>query len=105
MRKRNDFIRMSLLFLAVMAILSLVCQGRKNSRHKGWHRLDNGRQDDPQWDRPYQGREDPGRGDDVRIPADAVVVDAAGKYVMPGIIDAMTYFGVRPFDLNDSSNP
>ena len=44
-------------------------------------------------------------GNDVRIPADADVIDAAGKYVMPGIIDAMTYYGVRPFDLNDPANP
>jgi len=44
-------------------------------------------------------------GKDVRIPSDAVIVDAKGKFVMPGIIDAMTYFGVRPFDLNDETNP
>ena len=44
-------------------------------------------------------------GSDLKIPPDAVVVDAGGKYVMPGIVDAMTYYGVRPFDLNDPANP
>jgi imidazolonepropionase-like amidohydrolase len=44
-------------------------------------------------------------GSDVKIPSDAVIVDATGKFVMPGIIDAMTYFGIRPFDLNDEINP
>ena len=44
-------------------------------------------------------------GTDVKIPSDAEIVDATGKFVMPGIIDAMTYFGVRPFDLNDETNP
>jgi len=44
-------------------------------------------------------------GSDVQIPAEAEIIDATGKYVMPGIVDAMTYFGVRPFDLNDQTNP
>jgi imidazolonepropionase-like amidohydrolase len=44
-------------------------------------------------------------GRDVNIPSDAEIVDATGKFVMPGIIDAMTYFGIRPFDLNDETNP
>ncbi len=44
-------------------------------------------------------------GSDVKIPSDAVVIDASGKFVMPGVIDAMTYYGIRPFDLNDETNP
>jgi imidazolonepropionase-like amidohydrolase len=44
-------------------------------------------------------------GTDVQIPEQATVIDAAGKYVMPGVIDAMTYYGVRPFDLNDTTDP
>lgn len=44
-------------------------------------------------------------GRNVRIPAGAEVIDASGKYVMPGIIDAMTYYGIRPFEINDESNP
>jgi imidazolonepropionase-like amidohydrolase len=44
-------------------------------------------------------------GRNVRVPRDATVIDASGKYVMPGIIDAMTYYGIRPFELNDASNP
>jgi imidazolonepropionase-like amidohydrolase len=44
-------------------------------------------------------------GADVKVPSGATVVEASGKYVMPGLIDAMTYYGIRPFDLNDTSNP
>lgn len=44
-------------------------------------------------------------GPNVRVPHDATVIDVSGKYVMPGIIDAMTYYGIRPFELNDRSNP
>jgi imidazolonepropionase-like amidohydrolase len=44
-------------------------------------------------------------GKNVEIPDDATVIDAAGKYVMPGVVDAMTYYGIRPFDLNDTSDP
>jgi len=39
-------------------------------------------------------------GKNVPIPKGAIIVDAAGKYVMPGIVDAMTYYGMRPFKLN-----
>jgi imidazolonepropionase-like amidohydrolase len=39
-------------------------------------------------------------GRNVRIPEGATIVDARGKYVMPGVIDAMTYFGIRPFAPN-----
>jgi imidazolonepropionase-like amidohydrolase len=44
-------------------------------------------------------------GPSVRVPDNAQIIDASGKYVMPGIIDAMTYYGIRPFELNDQSNP
>jgi len=43
--------------------------------------------------------------ENVKLPPAAEIVDASGKYVMPGLIDAMTYYGVRPFDLNDTSKP
>lgn len=46
-----------------------------------------------------------GVGRTVPVPAGADIIDASGKYVMPGIIDAMTYYGIRPFELNDPSNP
>ena len=36
-------------------------------------------------------------GRNVKIPKGATVVDARGKFVMPGIVDAMTFFGTRPF--------
>ncbi len=41
-------------------------------------------------------------GKAISIPKGARIVDAQGKYVMPGIIDSMCYFGVRPFSLNSS---
>lgn len=44
-------------------------------------------------------------GENVKIPRGAKVVNASGKYIMPGIVDAMTYYGIRPFDLNDTSHP
>src|SRR6478672_5842142 len=39
-----------------------------------------------------------GVGANLTIPSDATVVDASGKYVMPGLIDAMTYFGIDAQD-------
>lgn len=44
-------------------------------------------------------------GEKVKIPRNATIIDASGKFVMPGIIDAMTYYGIRPFSLNDRSKP
>jgi len=44
-------------------------------------------------------------GKQVSIPDGAKIIDASGKFVMPGIIDAMTYYGIRPFGLNDRDNP
>ena len=44
-------------------------------------------------------------GGNVAIPSDATVVDATGKFVMPGLIDAMTYFGIDAQDLAESSDP
>lgn len=44
-------------------------------------------------------------GKDVILPAGAAIVDATGRFVMPGIIDAMTYYGMRPQALNDRENP
>lgn len=44
-------------------------------------------------------------GDKVVIPKGALIVDASGKYVLPGLIDAMTYHGLRPADRNDASTP
>jgi len=43
-------------------------------------------------------------GSDVAIPAGVTVVSAQGKYVMPGIVDAMSYYGIR-HGLNDPENP
>ncbi len=44
-------------------------------------------------------------GDNVAIPEGATVIDASGKYVLPGLIDAMSYHGLRLADRNDASNP
>jgi imidazolonepropionase-like amidohydrolase len=44
-------------------------------------------------------------GAQVSIPAGTTVIDATGKYVMPGLIDAMTYYGIGPLDRNDTGNP
>ncbi len=44
-------------------------------------------------------------GKEVEIPEEAAIFDAQGKHVLPGIIDSMTYYGIRPFDLNDMENP
>src|SRR5439155_22918014 len=46
-----------------------------------------------------------GVGANVAVPAGATVVDATGKYVMPGIIDAMTYYGLESSDLNETPEP
>ena len=43
-------------------------------------------------------------GVNVAIPADAEVVDATGKYVMPGLVDAMTSLGLAASDLNEPSD-
>jgi imidazolonepropionase-like amidohydrolase len=44
-------------------------------------------------------------GTNVSIPSDANVIDATGKYVMPGLIDAMTYFGIDAQDLAEAGDP
>lgn len=44
-------------------------------------------------------------GRDVPIPADAEVVDAIGKYVLPGLVDAMSHYGIAAEDLNETPAP
>jgi len=44
-------------------------------------------------------------GANVSIPRGATIVDASGKHVIPGVIDAMTNIGINPGDLNDAVNP
>lgn len=44
-------------------------------------------------------------GRDVRVPAGAEVVDATGKFVLPGLVDAMSYFGLAAEDLNERTAP
>jgi imidazolonepropionase-like amidohydrolase len=43
-------------------------------------------------------------GASVPIPAGAEVFDATGKYVMPGIVDAMTMIGMDSAELNEPSD-
>lgn len=44
-------------------------------------------------------------GANVQTPAGAEVVNATGKYVMPGLIDAMTSIGIDTTDLNEATDP
>jgi imidazolonepropionase-like amidohydrolase len=44
-------------------------------------------------------------GQDVDVPADAQVVDATGRYVLPGLVDAMSYYGIGGSDLNETAAP
>lgn len=44
-------------------------------------------------------------GAGVDIPAGAEVVDVSGSVVMPGIIDAMSYYGLAAEDMNEVPNP
>jgi imidazolonepropionase-like amidohydrolase len=44
-------------------------------------------------------------GANVSIPSGAEIVDARGKYVLPGLVDAMTSIGFAGSDLNENSNP
>ncbi len=39
-------------------------------------------------------------GGNVKIPKGATVIEARGKFVMPGIVDAMSFYGIRPFAPN-----
>ena len=41
-------------------------------------------------------------GKNIRIPKDAEIIDISGKVVMPGLIDAMTYYGIDPKNLNET---
>lgn len=44
-------------------------------------------------------------GANVAVPQGAQVVDVRGKYVMPGLIDAMTSLGIAASDQNEPSDP
>lgn len=41
----------------------------------------------------------------IEIPRGARIVEAAGRYLIPGLINAETHFGLRPSDQNSSSSP
>jgi imidazolonepropionase-like amidohydrolase len=43
-------------------------------------------------------------GTNVAVPSGAEIVDARGKYVLPGLVDAMTSIGFAGNDLNENSN-
>jgi imidazolonepropionase-like amidohydrolase len=43
-------------------------------------------------------------GANVAVPAGAEIVDASGKFVMPGLVDAMTSLGFAQTDLNEPGN-
>ncbi|HUQ80302.1 MAG TPA: amidohydrolase family protein [Gemmatimonadaceae bacterium] len=44
-------------------------------------------------------------GANVAVPAGAEIVDAAGKFVMPGVIDAASHIGIDANDLNEPTDP
>lgn len=44
-------------------------------------------------------------GAGVAIPSGAEIVDATGKYVMPGLVDAASHIGIEASDLNEASDP
>ncbi|HEX9166597.1 MAG TPA: hypothetical protein VF862_11865, partial [Gemmatimonadales bacterium] len=44
-------------------------------------------------------------GAGVPIPAGAEVIDATGRYVMPGLVDAASHIGIGATDLNEASDP
>ena len=44
-------------------------------------------------------------GANVTVPAGAEIVDAAGKFVMPGVIDAASHIGIEANDLNEPTDP
>ena len=44
-------------------------------------------------------------GANVTVPAGAEIVDASGKYVMPGVIDAASHIGIDANDLNEPTDP
>ncbi|MEX2526687.1 MAG: amidohydrolase family protein [Gemmatimonadota bacterium] len=44
-------------------------------------------------------------GRNVTVPAGTPVVDATGKWVLPGLVDAMSYYGLSGADLNETASP
>ena len=44
-------------------------------------------------------------GSNVSVPSGAEIVEATGKWVLPGLVDAMTSIGFAGNDLNENSNP
>ena len=44
-------------------------------------------------------------GANVTVPSGATIVDARGKYVLPGLVDAMTSLGISASDMNEVSDP
>ena len=44
-------------------------------------------------------------GASVSVPAGAEVVEARGKFVMPGVVDAISHIGIEANDLNEPTDP
>jgi imidazolonepropionase-like amidohydrolase len=106
MIKKKELIQTARMVLALLILLAPLSSGaEKTIAIKGGTVLTMAGKTIPNGILLIKGGKIQAVGDGVTIPAEAEIIDASGKYVMPGIIDAMTYYGVRPFDLNDTSNP
>ncbi|MEP6692146.1 MAG: amidohydrolase family protein [Gemmatimonadaceae bacterium] len=44
-------------------------------------------------------------GAGIAIPSGATIIDVTGKFVMPGLVDAATYYGIDAQDLNETAEP
>lgn len=44
-------------------------------------------------------------GADVSVPAGAEIIDARGKFVLPGVVDAISHIGIEANDLNEPTDP
>ena len=44
-------------------------------------------------------------GANVSVPTGAQIIDATDRFVLPGLVDAMSYYGISGSDLNETSAP
>ncbi len=44
-------------------------------------------------------------GANVTVPSGALIIDARGKFIIPGVVDAASHIGIEASDLNEASDP